>query len=144
MNATTLIETCKALNIPIDNHESDLYIPVTETTQALVEQYEFRSNVKTFKSQIDGQLWYDIPFAYLPFWEARQDRSEPTWENQLWHARKMSDNDLAPHASVSVDNRHRCEDCFTCAALTVLEERNPQLKTTADKAARILDAMQGN
>lgn len=30
--------------------------------------------------------------------------------------------DLRRHASVSTDNRHRCENCFCCAALAVLQE----------------------
>lgn len=55
--------------------------------------------------------------------EMTADHSEPTWENQLWHARKLETNELQRHASVSRDNRHRCQDCFCCAAWTVLEER---------------------
>lgn len=72
------------------------------------------------------------------------DHSEPTWENQLWHARQQPSYELRRHAQVSTDNKHRCEGCFCCAALTVLEERHPELKTDADKARRILDAMEGN
>ncbi len=63
---------------------------------------------------------------------------EPTWTNQLIEARKLPDYDLRRHASVSTDNRHRCEDCFCCAALTVLEERHPGLTTAK------LNAMEGN
>jgi uncharacterized protein (DUF1330 family) len=49
--------------------------------------------------------------------------AEPTWDNQIKHARTMHSDELQRHASVSTSNRHRCEDCFCCAALTVLEER---------------------
>ena len=52
-----------------DSHASDLYLRVTPKAQALIMAYKFRSNVTTFKSQIDGSIWYDIPFAYQPFWE---------------------------------------------------------------------------
>ena len=48
---------------------------------------------------------------------------EPTWENQLTEARKLTSKDLQRHAAVSLDNRHRCESCFCCAAAAVLEER---------------------
>lgn len=48
---------------------------------------------------------------------------EPTWENQLIAARKLPSRELRRHASVSLSNKHRCEDCFCCAALTVLIER---------------------
>lgn len=47
----------------------------------------------------------------------------PTWNNQLIAARAMRSLDLRRHAAVSVDNRHRCQDCFCCAAVEVLEAR---------------------
>lgn len=59
----------KALNVPMDHHESDLYVKVTPETTALVQTYKFRTNIAIFQSQIDKTLWYDIPFAYEPFWE---------------------------------------------------------------------------
>lgn len=48
---------------------------------------------------------------------------EATWENQLKCARDLPSSDLKRHAAVSTDNRHRCEECFCCAAVVVLEER---------------------
>lgn len=51
------------------------------------------------------------------------DRSEPTLENQLWHARKLSDEELIRHASVSIDNNDTCGTCFCCACVTVMKER---------------------
>jgi hypothetical protein len=47
----------------------------------------------------------------------------PTWKNQLAAAKELPTSELRRHASVSYGNRHRCKDCFTCAAATVLEER---------------------
>jgi hypothetical protein len=55
----------------MDNHESDLYVEVTPETKAIVNNYKNKSNVTTFVSQIEKTLWYDIPFAYLPFWEKK-------------------------------------------------------------------------
>lgn len=50
------------------------------------------------------------------------------WQAQLRKAAELDDKELARHASVSYDNRHRCEgDCFTCAAATVLEARQRAL-----------------
>ena len=54
---------------------------------------------------------------------AKRDHSAPTWSNQLWHARRLSTADLRRHAAVSRENRHRCRECFCCAAWTVLEGR---------------------
>ena len=77
----------KKLGVEIDHHESDLYIPVTPETTKLVEQYEFKCNVTTFREMTLPEtktcaccghrktirkplgLWYDIPFAYQPFWD---------------------------------------------------------------------------
>ena len=55
--------------VPLDHHETDLYAKVTPESQAIVRAYEFSNNVTTFTSQIDGDLWYDIPFAYEPQWQ---------------------------------------------------------------------------
>lgn len=50
------------------NHSSDLYIPVNDETRALIAEYEHKRNVSVFKNNIDGKPWFDIPFAYDPFW----------------------------------------------------------------------------
>lgn len=55
----------------IDHHESDLYLRKTKASEQLVSEHEFKKNVKTFKSNIDGTIWYEIPFAYEPFWKER-------------------------------------------------------------------------
>jgi hypothetical protein len=72
MDGKQLFEQVKSAGIEYDHHESDLYIPVTQRTLAMLEQYEFKSGVTAFTSQIDGKVWYDVPFAYEPFWEAKQ------------------------------------------------------------------------
>lgn len=72
-----LFNQVKALGIPYANHETDLYIPVTDQTRKLIDAYEFKSNVTTFKNQVEGGIWYDIPFAYLPAWESKS-RKETT------------------------------------------------------------------
>jgi esterase/lipase superfamily enzyme len=55
----------------MDSHESDLYVEVTPETKVIVNSYKYKSNVKMFVSQIEKTLWYDIPFAYIPFWEKK-------------------------------------------------------------------------
>lgn len=39
-------------------------------------------------------------------------------------ARELSNDELRRHASVSTSNRHYCNDCFCCACVDVLKERN--------------------
>jgi hypothetical protein len=69
LTSNELWEKVKELGIEHSNHASDLYIPVTEHTRNLVLEYEFKKNVTTFVNQIDRKRWFDIPFAYGPFWE---------------------------------------------------------------------------
>ena len=52
----------------IENHEGDLYTPVTETSEVYIDAYEFKCNVEMFTSAIDGTKWFDIPFAFDPFY----------------------------------------------------------------------------
>lgn len=59
----TLHERIKTLKIPYGVHCSDLYIPVNEETKKLIEEYEYKGNVTIFISNIDGQRWFDVPFA---------------------------------------------------------------------------------
>lgn len=60
---------------PVDNHYSDLYFPVNEKTTAILASFpESWSIAKCFKNQIDGATWYDVPFAFLPYWEAKQKK----------------------------------------------------------------------
>ena len=71
-----IYEEVKKLGVEISHHESDLYIPVTPETTELVRRYQSRSIVKSFISQTDGKRWYDVPFAYMPFWDRVQKESE--------------------------------------------------------------------
>lgn len=71
--AMSLYDLMKWNGVEIDNHESDLYVPVNPVTTHFIEQYEHKANVTTFEHSIDGKLWYDIPFAYMPFWERKAD-----------------------------------------------------------------------
>src|SRR5688572_29388364 len=69
-----IYEQMLAAGVETGNHASDLYVPVTPTSIELVARYEFKRNVKIFRNNIDGTRWYDIPFAYTPYWEERARR----------------------------------------------------------------------
>ena len=56
----------------ISNHYSDLYVEVSEASRKIIRDYEFLSKVQVFRNNLDGRLWYDIPFAYEPYWEEKQ------------------------------------------------------------------------
>lgn len=78
MEETTLYAALVAAGIEISNHESDLYFPVTPESKAILARFPLqKSNAKAFRNEAPpnvGQLWYDVPFAYEPFWEAARRR----------------------------------------------------------------------
>lgn len=65
---TSLYEECVKRGIPTKNRYSDLYIPVTEETTALLNEHGCHKS--TFVDQIDGTLSYDVAFQYDPYWVA--------------------------------------------------------------------------
>lgn len=53
----------------IDHHYSDLYLRKTKESERLIEEYLYRGNVTTFVCNIEKDEWYEIPFAYAPYFE---------------------------------------------------------------------------
>ena len=70
----SIYEEMKALGIPIGNHYSDLYVLATPESEAVLKRHKEHS-YSMFKSRIDGEMYFDIPFAYEPYWEKRQKNS---------------------------------------------------------------------
>ena len=67
----TLYSDLKAAGIPISNHESDLYFKYSPESVAILDKYPLeKSNAQRFRNCIDGTTWVDVPFAYIPWWEA--------------------------------------------------------------------------
>lgn len=62
----TIYEELKAAGCEIDNHESDLYVKATPKAREITKNCKGRS---FFISQIDRELWIDLPFRYDPFWD---------------------------------------------------------------------------
>lgn len=61
---TDLIER----GVPVSNWQSDLYCPVNETTTKLLKRHNI-TTATMFHNQVEGGLWYDVPFMYGPYWE---------------------------------------------------------------------------
>ena len=71
--ATTIYDDLKNAGVQLDSHYSDLYALANDDCRRIVGEYRKAGTigpVSLFKSNIDGLMWYDIPFAYLPYWEA--------------------------------------------------------------------------
>lgn len=72
-----LVEVMKPEDI--DHHRSDLYVRITKDSKRIIDEYyaehpELNKTifVSIFESNIPSRcLWYDIAFAYDPFWEER-------------------------------------------------------------------------
>ena len=53
--------------VHLNYHQSDLYAKDCPEARTILRQYGSRRNVSAFHSEQDGELWYDIPFAFDPF-----------------------------------------------------------------------------
>lgn len=74
-----LVEVMKSEEI--DHHNSDLYVRITKESKRTINEYfaeqglEIGWFVSIFESNIPSRcLWYDIAFAYDPFWEEAQKK----------------------------------------------------------------------
>ena len=75
----TLYQELKEAGVEIDNHESDLYFPMTLDTVRILNKYTTAlNNARAFRSNEDGKLWYDVPFAYDPFWDDIYEKTRLT------------------------------------------------------------------
>ena len=72
----SLYQDLVKLGVPHSNRASDLYFPVTEQTTGLVKKWKKKTTlvVNKFTHEVEKTLWYEIPFAYDPFWEARHKK----------------------------------------------------------------------
>jgi len=65
----SLYDELLAAGVPLDNHESDLYVKDTPEARAILAKHGKRA--APFVNQIDHTIWFDVPFMYEPFWRAR-------------------------------------------------------------------------
>lgn len=63
-----------AAGIKVSSHSSDLYFPVSDDSRKILSAYPIqKGNATVFTNQVEGGLWFDVPFAYEPWWEARTE-----------------------------------------------------------------------
>ncbi len=62
----SLFDEAKSLELEIDTHCSDLYIKITPESKRLIEKHKsgWSKMATRFRSEIDGCIWFDIPFGY--------------------------------------------------------------------------------
>ncbi len=66
----SLYTDLKSAEQETDSHESDLYVRCTPEALALVRAS--RSKFSLFHHAVSKATWIEIPFAYDPWWEARE------------------------------------------------------------------------
>lgn len=66
----------------IDHHYSDLYVRKTPKSTEIVNRLTTKSLLSTFKDNIDGDTWYELPFCYTPhFGESKKLTETPIPRN---------------------------------------------------------------
>ena len=85
MSDVPLYDRLVAAGFEIDHHASDLYVRVTPESRAIINAWRAENGYgegfcETFVSQVDGLRYYDVPFAFKPYWDARAPREEPEAE----------------------------------------------------------------
>lgn len=74
--AQTLFQRLKEKGIKTDNHYSDLYFPVTSDTVAILQEFPKSLKAATkFVNRVEGGIWFDVPFAYDPYWDRKLDKN---------------------------------------------------------------------
>lgn len=70
---SSLYDDLISAGIPVANHFSDLYFPVTEQTRQILAKHPRAKEIATtFINQAPkheaGDIWFDVPFGFDPFW----------------------------------------------------------------------------
>lgn len=73
----TLYQQLVEAGVEISNHYSDMYVKATPESTSIINKFRSDGNLFSsvrFKNNIDGTMWYDIPFLYDPYWEEKSKR----------------------------------------------------------------------
>lgn len=69
-----LYQAMQEAGVEIDSHESDLYVKETPAADAVIEEamrHDSAPCFTRFRSSVDGSVWLDFPFMFVPWWESR-------------------------------------------------------------------------
>ena len=69
----SLYEKLTEAGIPTSNHESDLYFRRNQESLKILAEFPIHHrNATVFFNQVELEMWMEVPFAYLPYWEKKQ------------------------------------------------------------------------
>ena len=60
----------------LDHHNSDLYVRKTPKSTEIINKLTNKSLLSTFKDNIDGDIWYELPFCYTPYFGESKELTE--------------------------------------------------------------------
>ena len=72
----TLYGDLLAAGVQMDSHESDLYFQDTPESLAILRKYPDSAQIAEPFTKLDGSRWWEVPFAFLPWWERRTQAAE--------------------------------------------------------------------
>lgn len=92
----SLYQRLKEAGIETDGYQSDLHFPITEESTRILREWREESELPKpmgtrFTCRRTGEPWYEVPFAYDPFWDkkmkAKRDKQnaeimdtiDPSW-----------------------------------------------------------------
>lgn len=84
--SASIYEQMRDAGVQMDSHQSDLYVPVNETTTAILHNSDdLFANPRDliFTNQTDGKQWYDLPFQFTPFWDKVNEAELSLYEKLL-------------------------------------------------------------
>lgn len=62
--------------VRVEGHYSDMYVPDTPQVREIIHTHDVRVHYTSFPSNVaPHEQWLDIPFAFMPYWEAKQKES---------------------------------------------------------------------
>ena len=70
MVTTSIYREALAAGLEMGNHESDLYLLDGDQARAILNRHGATS-ATLFRSETDGQFWWDVPFMFEPFWSLK-------------------------------------------------------------------------
>ena len=68
----SLYQTLLDAGVKVENRYSDLMFPMNEQTTAILSNFPEEKKISTtFLDNVSHTTWYEVPFAYTPYWEKR-------------------------------------------------------------------------
>ena len=72
MSAATIYQRLVDAGCKVEGHESDLYVRWDATAERVLRDHTPRVRFEIFRSPVDRLVWADIPFAFAPYWDAKE------------------------------------------------------------------------